>query len=1032
MVVESAGAKLLASAAWEALKGLWGYLFKYGPGDIEKLEKKMEELSEDLQSVSDLEDPAERTNKWIVDARELVCDMEDLVGKCKHPGDKEVETDDKIKKKVQEITERIKSTPRYISLSRVIGEAVNDVAAVESRYKKVNMALGGGRPDLRYGPLLKQGSHGLVGIDSPKEEIIRLLDIADVPRAVDDKSGKSIGHIVVSIVGAGGLGKTTLAGQVSYQIHEQFHCEARVFVSRDRPREEILITLLQEFGAHHHDLGNHHVSSLVRLIQKHVENKRFLVVFDDVWNNDLLEDINNALLGNQGGGRIIITTRKTDVAKEWCSSVGDHVYQIKPLNDKNSRSLLLQKVKTIVKPQTSKEYIEKILAKCSGSPLALAAASGLAVQQTGRTIRWDEVYQIMGRTEGHHKIQSMRKVLSLSYFDLPYHKRDCLLYLSLFPNNEINKKRLMSRWIAEGLIDKEEARQTFDELINSNLIQPPKIKYDGDESTYQVHRTIHDFAVWKSAEYNFVTLSNAIDQTDRKIRRISVHKNTEGRGDIKLNNKKFPHLRSLSMLGPGDLPEKMSSVLRVVDLENCKNADIKFWDLFHHNLQYLKLREGLRGHKTLKPVQKYLATSVLEGFVSPDNVKKIVKSKQDLEGIESAGYLRTLDLRGLGKVILDTAITKLRFLTRLLVDPETTLPHGIGRMEALEELEFISVLSYDLKFFEELGELPKLRAVGIYLFADSPSTKVSQLLTSLLKLAREKGLRSLFIDGDRSTSIPIVHRSLWGQVVEHVRKFRVRCTFSVVPELTKPCQRLERVRLGVPVTSVQEELDNLAYFSSHLLTHLFLDLSGCPQGVTIFSCSKRFQYLMCLGIRSASLSMTVKFSMGAPQHLKLQLDADDCKEPEDLPVGFNYATTPTREGNDNNQVVTTWTTVHITTPRLRNENKEVVVVITIASRSATLSITENGFNSHNDNGHTDTREDLTDNASTSSPGHGEGNQLADISTVDHKWIGTVTPIESDSTAAPRQREGKQLASISKDTDQMVQNFKGITIREPEA
>ncbi|KAL6905419.1 hypothetical protein ACP4OV_003020 [Aristida adscensionis] len=1032
MAIPPFAEKLLASIAWDALKALWDYLFKYGRVDVEKLVKKMQEILEDLKFLSNLEDPAERTNQWIIDARELVCDIEDVISKCKDPADKKA-----AKNKLEEIAEKIMSTPTYFSLSGHIKQSTDDATAAEERYRKVNMALGGGREDLRYTPLRQPPYPGFVGIDHRKKKIISLLNVPAA--APDDEPGKKpIGHMVVSIAGVGGLGKTTLAAQVCYDITKQFHCEARVFVSRNRRPKEILISLLQEFGINHGGLSACDATTLVGLIQNHVQDKRFLVVLDDVWDTHLLKDISNAFFGNKCGGRIIITTRNNDVANEWCSfheredkercsSVGGCVYQIKPLNNEESRKLLLQDVPK-KKPQISKEYVDKILTKCDGSPLALAAASGLVVQQKRNTIQWREVYRTISKIKGDPKIQRMRVALSHSYFDLPYDKRDCLLYLSLFPNDEINKKRLVSRWVAEGLIDEEEGKTTFEDLISRNLILPPEIKYDGDVSTYQVHHTIHDFVVWKSAEYNFITLPSAIDQTDRKIRRISVHKNTKGGFDIKQKNKELSHLRSLSLYGPGDLPKKVPSILRVLDLENCPNADLKSPELFHDNLKYLKISEGLKGFKCAKPFENYLLREGAEGLLSPGNLRSFVTATQDLERIGSARHLQTLDLRGMGDVKLDAAITDLAFLVRLLVDPQTTLPNEIRKMRALEELELINISSYDLNVLEELSELPKLRTMGIYLSAGSPSVKDSKLLESIITLVkREEGLRSLFIDGDFKTPISIDPR-LWGQVLQHLRKFRVRCPLSAVPKLKESCKELERLRLGVPVINLDTEVTMLAEFSS-VLTHLFLDLYGSPQGLIKFYDIKRFQYLACLGLGvwSNSLNMTVKFPMGAPQHLKIQLHANDCKKPEDLPDGFNYSTTVTPlagGGNDKPQVATTWTTVHITTrPHQGNENKEVQVAIEIESRSATLRITENESSSNN--GHTNSPEDSTDKESTSaSAGNNTTKKPADISTNNC--------ICTDSTATWH-REGKQLAIISPHTERIVRNGnRGIAITEPKA
>ncbi|XP_066334256.1 disease resistance protein RGA5-like [Miscanthus floridulus] len=397
--------------------------------------------------------------------------------------------------------------------------------------------------------------------------------------------------------------------------------------------------------------------------------------------------------------------------------MGARVYQMGALGKDSSRKLLLVEVHS--KPQSSPDYIERILAKCDGSPLALKAVSGLIKDQK-HIIQWNELYNTMTKfgLDSSNKIQMMRVDISHSYVDLPYHKRDCLLYLSLLPNDEIDRKCLVSRWVAEGLVaDETDGKKMFRDLVNRNLILPPVIKYDGDASTYKVHPTVHDFTVWKAVEYNFITLPNATGQSRGKVRRISVHKNTEGAGDINLKEVDTSHLRSFSMSGPGQLPEKMSSsVLRLLVLEKCKNDGTVLWKPFQPNLKHLKLEEGLESYDAPPFVRGFMdLVPNTTGAIGSDTIADFRNIIKGLARIENAKNLRTMDVRGLGGVKLEEAVTKLHRLACLLVHQECTLPNGIEEMESSEELQTIGLSNHNMEFLRKLGELPKLRTMGIYL-----------------------------------------------------------------------------------------------------------------------------------------------------------------------------------------------------------------------------------------------------------------------------------------------------------------------------
>jgi thymidylate kinase len=103
----------------------------------------------------------------------------------------------------------------------------------------------------------------LVGMEGPKNELVNLL-------ADDEKQLK-----VVSIVGFGGLGKTTLANEVYHRLKSGFECGAFVAVSQKPDIPKLIYSLLSEVGSgvsfHGCDLN-----ILLNKVREYLQHKRYL------------------------------------------------------------------------------------------------------------------------------------------------------------------------------------------------------------------------------------------------------------------------------------------------------------------------------------------------------------------------------------------------------------------------------------------------------------------------------------------------------------------------------------------------------------------------------------------------------------------------------------------------------------------------------------------------------------------------------------------------------------------------------------
>ncbi|KAG2557305.1 hypothetical protein PVAP13_8NG186800 [Panicum virgatum] len=183
-------------------------------------------------------------------------------------------------------------------------------------------------------PSLYQDAAKLVGIDGPTQKLVDLLTREGV---------KKQKLRVVSIVGVGGLGKTTIANFVYERLQEQFECYAFVSVSLKPDMKQILSSILRQISKDKcTNAGEKDRDELLRSIQEFLVKKRYLIVIDDVWNTEAWEIINCALIDKNVGSRVIVTTRNMDVAK--FSSMDGDVYELDPLSHKDSRRLLCKRI----------------------------------------------------------------------------------------------------------------------------------------------------------------------------------------------------------------------------------------------------------------------------------------------------------------------------------------------------------------------------------------------------------------------------------------------------------------------------------------------------------------------------------------------------------------------------------------------------------------------------------------------------------------------------------------------------------------
>ncbi|GER34182.1 NBS-LRR type resistance protein [Striga asiatica] len=420
-----------------------------------------------------------------------------------------------------------------------------DIAKVRIGHDKSD-----GSRQAKQEPRLKKAAsimgESMIGLEDEERKLIETLIFG---RYSPDKMG------ITTLIGMPGLGKTTLAWKAynNEEIQREFPTRIWASVSRDFNPRTIFLVILHEFTSK--DMSKETTSDLAKAIRASLQERRFLLVLDDVWTAKAMSTITSALPTNNGKGRVLVTTRHHGVTEQVIYSEDKGYYSIIPpqrlrflTNDEGWR-LLQFKVfgKDGQCPPQLQGLGRHISQRCRGIPMLLLMIAGILMdyvskEKTSVAIvkSWIELSQSLDKyTRGGSDV--FRSVLELSYDRMCDELRDCFLYLGVFPEDyEIPAWTLTRLWISEGFVRprqgqslEERAHENIIDLINRNLVIVDKLKSNGEVKTCRIHDTVHDFCKVESEgkEHLFQVLTKNGDGTfikpfqNDQHRRICIHSN---------------------------------------------------------------------------------------------------------------------------------------------------------------------------------------------------------------------------------------------------------------------------------------------------------------------------------------------------------------------------------------------------------------------------------------------------------------------------------------------------------------------------
>ncbi|XP_008245286.1 PREDICTED: disease resistance protein RPM1-like [Prunus mume] len=540
---------------------------------------------------------------------------------------------------------------------------------------------------------LYQKKNQLVGIEGDKNMLLGWL--------MDEAKHQT----VVSVVGMGGSGKTTLVARTFKDdiVKRHFECYAWITVSQSYVIEDLLRRLIKEFHKAKKeevpvDMNAMSYNELLEMLVNYLETKRYLIVLDDVWDVHLWEKIRFLFLDNQLGSRVMLTTRREDIASS-SFGVESHVHKIQPLEMGDAWELFSMKAFSSYQNKScSPELLplaRELVEKCEGLPLAIVALSGLMSSKKSMT-DWRNVRTSLNwYLTNNSLLEPMKSILLLSFNDLPYRLKQCFLYCSLFPEDHvIINSRLIRLWIAEGFVEhvkgvapEEVAKGYLMELIFLNMLQE---RYHDHNYACKMHDILREIALSIAKKEKFCAVhdeSETVEETGAL--RLSIQTTNGEIGSCT----GISRLRSFLIFATGvssfafsnKLPFDLK-LLKVLDLVDVPidNLPDRVTCLF--NLKYLNLNGTL--------------------------IKELPESIGQLRNLQTLNIMET-------KIeALPRGISKLLNLRHLLVGGGfisekifgVRIPSSIGKMKKLQSLAYIESEGNIIRL---IGSMTQLTFLGI-------------------------------------------------------------------------------------------------------------------------------------------------------------------------------------------------------------------------------------------------------------------------------------------------------------------------------
>ncbi|XP_027171498.1 putative disease resistance protein RGA3 [Coffea eugenioides] len=428
--------------------------------EVANIKRKLETIQNALHDAERRRQKEKPVAKWLEELEDITYEMDDVldewnikIQKPKYEGthQKQPTLRNKVRSFIPSCCSCLKQLPVRSDIASKIKKINGKLELTLEKARQFEFFSSGGIPDSQDFQRIMTTSiideSGIYGRESDKDA---LLD--QVLSETSSSQGRD-GVQIISVVGAGGSGKTTLAQLLFNNDEVKNHFDFRNWICVSDPfdQKRIAKAILESAGRGSHFMLE--LDSLIRLIKETFSGKRFLLVLDDVWTEDdsKWKPFQDSLKDGAPGSVILVTTRSHRVA----TVVGTtHTHQMSRMSDSDCW-LIMQRIAFARKSGDLCKKVEriglKIAEKCKGLPLAAKTMGSLlrfkdTVQQWQNVLD-SEIWQLK------EAAVSLFPHLYLSYNELPPELKRCFSYCAVFPKDfEINVEELIRLWIAQGYV----------------------------------------------------------------------------------------------------------------------------------------------------------------------------------------------------------------------------------------------------------------------------------------------------------------------------------------------------------------------------------------------------------------------------------------------------------------------------------------------------------------------------------------------------------------------------------------------------